>query len=353
MQPDKSERRIDHAALLRAIVDQFVERQMHPVGDVKQFEQLALGLIDIVDADSAAPIVRPLCIHPETPASIFDCLLAKGGACAELALQFAPDLSHADLRAVAQGGPPALACAVARRGGLERDIVEALVQRGEAETLRALAANWRLRFEPAARRALAQAARDDLSLARILLDRDDFSADSEGLFLAATRHERTEIILNACRRALCAGMAERAAADPAVTTKLERAALDDDSGAMAAALAEALDCRKTRALAILGDVQGEALALALTALGVDADAASRIFLALPEQGRRAPTLAALVRAIPQRAAREIVAAMTGNAKGERETMRRAGKRDDLPSPPARRRVTPQGGSAPLRKADRA
>ncbi|RTL85614.1 MAG: DUF2336 domain-containing protein [Hyphomicrobiales bacterium] len=349
MHRDMSGRRIDHAALLGAIVDQFVARQMHPIGDIKQFEQLALGLIDIVDANAAARIARPLCMHPETPASVFPCLLAKGGPCAELALQFAPALPRADLLAAAQGGAH-LACAVARRAELDRDVVDALIQRGEAETFRALAANWSLRLDAGARRALALAARDDLTLGRILLDRDDFSGEAEGLFLAATRHERTDIILNACRRALSTGKADRRPADPALAVRLEAAALESDRAGMVAILAEALDCRRERAAAILSDAQGEPLALALAALGVDPDAASRIFLA--QEANRAPTLSALVRAIPQRAATQIIAATVGGLKGEREAARRVSGRDDLAAAPGWRRPAQVLGPAPLRKADR-
>lgn len=356
MQRDKAERGTDHAALLRTIVDQFAERQMHPVGDIKQFEQLATGLIDIVDAAAAARIARPLCLNPETPPSVFERLLAKGGPCAELALQFAPALPQAVLLAAAQSGATALACAVARRDELAREIMEALIRRGEAETLRALAANRALRPDAGTRRALAQAARDDQTLARLLLDRDDFGNEADGLFLAATRHERTEIILDACRRALAAGQAERRPADPALSARLEAAARANDRAALAAILAEAFDCRKARALAILADAQGEALALALAALGVDPDAASRIFLsaslAVAHEASRVGTLSALVRAIPQRAAMQIIAAIAGAPKAEREAPRRASGRDESLHAPGRRRSGTIGGPAPLRKVDR-
>ncbi len=315
MLKEKLERPTDHAALLGAVVEQFVARPTHPVGDLRQFEQLALGLIDIVDEDAAARVARRLCLHPETPASVFDRLLCKGGACAALALQFAPTVPRARLMAFARSGPPALACAAARRADLEREIVEALLQRGEAETRRALAANWTLRLDKATRRALAEAARDDLALARLLLDREDFRDAAEGLFLAATRPERTEIILDACRRALMAGETERGAANPALVARLDEAALQGDRAAMSAIFAQAFACRHERAAAILADSGGEALALALAALGVDPDAAGLIILgaswAFADAAGRTRPLAALVRAVPQRAAREIIASVTG------------------------------------------
>ncbi|WP_457796256.1 DUF2336 domain-containing protein [Methylocystis sp. S23] len=355
MQSEKSPRRIVDASLLRAIVDQFVERPTHPIGDVRQFEQLALGLIDIVDADSVARVARPLCFHAETPRSIFARLLEKGGACAELALEFSPETPRDGLLATAQLGAPALACALARRKDLDREMVDALAQRGEPEVLRALAANWSAHLDQAARRALMQAARDDRTLARILLDRDDRAIDPEALFLAATRLERTGIILNACRRALSSGLPEIQRAETAFVRRLEGAAARRDRDAMAGLIADALECRKERARAIVSDASGEALALALAALGVDPDAAVRIFLcadpAISHDTDRVRALVALTRSTPQRAAMQIVAAVAGAMRGDRDAQRRLLREDALAGGPGWRRAATRAPSEPIRKLD--
>jgi uncharacterized protein (DUF2336 family) len=354
MESEKSSRRIVDASLLRAVVDQFVERPTHPVGDLKQFERLALGLINIVDAETVAQIARPLCFNPETPPAIFAGLLDKGGACAELALEFSPALPRAGVLAVAQQGVPALACALARRKDLDREAVDALVQRAEPELLRALAANRFAHFDASARRALTQAARDDQTLARILLDREDRAIEPEPLFLAATRAERTGIILNACRRALASGQTENVRADPGFVQRLESAAVRRDRDAMAIMLADALECRKAGARGVVSDSGGEALALALTALGVEPDAATRIFLCadpmISYDTDRVRALVALLRSTPQRAAMQIVAAVTGALRGEREAPRRL-VRDDLAGGPGWRRATPRLSAEPLRKRD--
>ncbi len=354
MQSDNSQRRIADASLLRAIVDQFVERPAHPVGDARQFERLALGLIDLLDADTVARIVRPLCFHAETPPAVFCGLLQKGGACAELALLFSPGLSRDDLLATARRGAPALARALAKRHDLDRDIVEALAQRSETDVLRALAANWSAHLDAAARRALVLAARDDLILARILLDRDDRGIEPEALFLAATRLERTGIILDACRRALTTGLPENCRADTTFVSQLERAAVRRDRDEMSALLADALECRKERARALLSDVHGEALALALAALGVDAEAATRLFLcadpAISYDTERVRGLIALVRSTPQRAAMQIIASMTGAARGEREGARRLA-REEAPLGASRRRALPRAGVEPALKLE--
>lgn len=354
MHPDQSQRRTDDSALLRAIVDQFVERTMHPVADIKQFEQLAIGMIDLVDAGAVARIMRPLCFHPETPQAIFDRLFARGGPCAELALQFSPSVARADLVIAAQHRDSAFACAVARRSDLDREIVEVLIQRADAAPLRALAANAAAHLDASVRRALTTAARDDMTLARVLLDRDDGGADCEALFLAATRHERMNIILNACRRALAAGQVEAHSADPGLVSRLEAAAVRNDRAEMAGIFADAFECRKERARAILADTQGEPLALALAALGLDPDAATRIFLcadsAIAHDTDRVRSLVALVRSTPQRAAAQIIGSITG-AKADRDLPRRFNARDEALAGPGRRRVTPRANAAPIQKVD--
>jgi uncharacterized protein (DUF2336 family) len=352
MLSDKSRRRIVDASLLRAIVEQFVERPSHPLGDVTQFERLALGLMDIVDAETVARLARPLGFHPETPASIFARLREKGGACAALALQFDPAAPRAELLAVAERGEAELARAVAARADLDRDVAAALAWRGDQETLRTLASNRAAHLDAAARRALVQAGREDLVLARILLDRDDLEIDAEPLFLAATRLERTGIVLDACRKTLAAGLNERRAVEPAFAAAFEAAALRRDRGAMADLLAQAFDCRKERARALIADLHGDALALALAALGFAPEAATRVFLcadaSISHDTDRVRALVALLRAAPQRAAARIVAAIVGAARSE--PARQGWRPEPLAGPGWRRAL--RAGPETLRKHDR-
>nr|WP_255679777.1 DUF2336 domain-containing protein [Methylocystis sp. WRRC1] len=355
MLSDKRQRRADDASILQVIVDQFVERPVHPFSDIKQFERLALGLIDIVDAGAVARVARPLCFHPETPPSIFARLLDKGGPCAELALEYAPALPRAETAVLAARCPTGFALALSRRRDLDREIIAALMSRNEPRVLRSLAGNLAAHFESAARRVLAQAARDDVRLARLLLDRDDLEIDPEPLFLAATRLERTAIILNACRKVLASGYAEPRRADPDFVARLEDAALRRDREEMAALVANALDCRKDRALAALTDSLGEALALTLVALGVDTEAATRIFLCadapIAHDVDRVRALLRLMRSTPQRAAAQIVTAITGAARTEKEPARRNGSREEAVTAPGWRRSLPRQNGVAARKLD--
>ncbi|MGJ0509825.1 MAG: DUF2336 domain-containing protein [Methylocystis sp.] len=332
MQADKSDRRTEQGAVLRKVVDQFLERQLHPIADYKQFEQLTIGMIDLLDDASLARILRPICLHPETSQAIFDRLLAKGGACAALAMEFSPRLPRAGLMAAARGGDPSAACAVARRKDLDGEIVAQLLRRGESEVMKALAENPNAQRDDASRRAIIEAARDDLAFARMLLDRDDFGAADEALFLAGRRQERGNMILNACRRALAAGGGQSVPADPELAAQLEAAAIRRDRDAMAATLARAFNCRKSRARAIVDDQSGEAMAMALSALGVHPDAATRIFLcadaSISHDTATVRGLVDLTRITPQGAATEIISAVTGGRIGVRESPQR-------PAPPPR------------------
>jgi hypothetical protein len=353
MSAGKEQRRSVDASLLRAVVDQFVERSMHPTADIRQFEQLALGLTDIIDSDTVARVALPLCLHPETPPSIFARFFDKGGAAAGLAFQFAPDLARSDILATAERGPAPFAAAIARRRDLDRETMLALASRSEVEVLRALAGNLSAHLDAASRRALVMAGRDDLTLGRMLLDRDDLDLDPEPLFLAASRLERMAIVLNACRQILASGATEAPLrADAAFLARLEAAAQRHDRGAMAALLCEALACRKDRARALVADRLGEAFALALIAIGVPLESATRV-LHCAEPGRDveiARALVGLMRSTPQRAATRIVSAMTGAARSERENYRRA-VREEAGALISRRTASTQKLARPLRKLD--
>ncbi|MBY6241603.1 DUF2336 domain-containing protein [Methylosinus sp. Sm6] len=318
----ESERRLADAALLRATVDQFLMRPTHRPIDLDQFEKLACGLVQLLDAESVADCAGDLCGHAETPAAVIAALLEKGGRSARIVFERAAALHPGLVRVTAEHGPAELAAAIARRETLDRKIVAALASRGESEVLCALAANRRIHLDQAARRALVQMGRDDLKLARVLLDRDDLSLDAEPLFLAADTHERRAIVREASARALASVGSDALARAPAqIAGRIRECALARDAEALAAVLAEGLDCRKARARAILADPGGEALALALLALGVDEDAAIRIFLgaerAAPDVAR-VRALVALMRSTPARAAQRLVAAMTGAIRPEKE-----------------------------------
>jgi hypothetical protein len=283
-------------SLLETIVAQFVAREAHPAPDIRQFEELALGLIDRVDAAAALRLTLPLCGHSDTPRTI----LARRRA-----------LAAGDALREADGG--------AADRGVWGDAVASRLTASDLSALRERAADLTIKFDAFACAALVRAARDDRALARILLDRDDLDIDPAPLFLAATRLERLAIVLEACRAALVDGYGETRPADPDFVARFEQAAIDRDRAAMAAMVADALECNPDRARDIVEDRSGEALALLLVTLGFDATMGARIFLCadrtISQNAGRVQKLMALMRATPQSAAAAVVAAMTGETRG--------------------------------------
>ncbi|WP_159730793.1 DUF2336 domain-containing protein [Methylosinus sp. Ce-a6] len=345
----ESDKRNAEAALFREIVDQFVARPLHPAADIEQFETLAGGFIDVLDTDVVAERAVELCRHPDTPRGVIARLLDKGGRVSRIAIEYAPAIHAGLARALAEHGSAELAVAIARRSSLERKIVACLASRGESEVLCALAANRRLHLDQASRRALLQAARDDPRLARILLDRSDLGLDPEALFLAADPGERSRILLEATTRALIANGPEHVARpSPALAEEIDACAIARDLEGLAEALAEALDCRKSRARAILMDRGGEALALALVALCVSEDTAIRIFLGADRDApdvERIRSLVALTRSTPPRAAQRLVAAMTGSLRQEKERAAAASARPGAVETKRRRKPKSQAAKA--------
>jgi hypothetical protein len=306
-------------ALLETIVAQFVARAAHPAPDIRQFEELALGLIERIDATAALRLTASLCDHSDTPPKI----MARRR---ELAAQ--------SVRSDPEGGPSG--------PGPWRDAVVSRLSARDLSALRERAADLTIKFDAAACAALVRAARDDRALARILLDRDDPDIDPAPLFLAATRLERLAIVLEACRAAIAGGSGAPIPADPDFIARFEQAAIDRDSAAMAAMVADALACNPDRVRAIIDDRSGEALALLLVTLGFDATTGARIFLcadrAISHNARRVQKLMALMRATPHAAAAAVVAAITGETRGV-ATPRRHAAREEI-RPQSRRNRLP-------------
>lgn len=327
----RSDDRRRDESLLKTIVAQFVAREAHPAADIRQFEELALGLIGRVEADVALGLTAPLCGHPDTPPGILSRRRELEGATGKI-------------------GPEA----VASKPPLWRDAVASRLSAHDLSILRERAADLTVKFDPAACAALVRAARDDRALARILLDRDDLDIDPAPLFLAATRLERLAIVLEACRAAVAGGGGVAIPADPAFVARFESAAIDRDRAAMAALIADALECNPDRVRAILDDRSGEALALLLVTLGFDATTGARIFLcsdrAISHNAQRIQKLMALMRATPQAAAAAVIAAITGETRRSLATPRRPQARDESRPQPRRVRVPGVAAPTPLNRS---
>ncbi len=222
-----------------------------------------------------------------------------------------------DLRAVAAMGSCDEARALAAHGDLDEGLVELLARRAEPEIARALAHNVRARLGRKILRGLMERGRDDAVLARALLQRDDLHLCHLRLFLQADAEERGHLIAIARRSRLATlpGRDGLPRPDARKRARLELCSLNHEPEEFRRALAHALACELSQARRIADDEGGEALALALAALGLPYEIDARILLtALPRTCASAAKFRCLMRiveSVKRRAAARMIRAIVG------------------------------------------
>src|SRR3954451_11555639 len=85
--------------LLRAMVDLYIQKQTHTEQEEQHFTQLALRLIDLVDAKTRTIVADKIAGYPMAPAAVRQRLLK------ELISLKAPDLADAETRPLADNVP--------------------------------------------------------------------------------------------------------------------------------------------------------------------------------------------------------------------------------------------------------
>jgi len=280
--------------LLRVATDLFVMKDHHAPEEMRQFQEIALHMLDHVDGETRVAIAGKLATHGGAPAAIVERLIACGGETAAVLLEKSRALGARALVGAACFGDAETAAAVARRNDLAPELVQALAARAESAVLVALAENQSAAISRRSFIALVRRARGDLRLAAALLARADDADDVAPLFLAADPDERAAIILAVKRRAL--GRPRQAAAPPddALLARLEQLAAQPNRRPFAAMLAAATGARVEDMAKVVDDGGGEPLALVLSALGMKPAAATRIFLmGDPKIAHSYPRIAAL------------------------------------------------------------
>jgi uncharacterized protein (DUF2336 family) len=280
--------------LLRVATDLFVMKDHHAPEEVRQFQEIALHMLDQVDAETRVMIAGKLAAHGGAPAAIIERLIACGGETAAVVLEKTSAIGARTLVGAACFGDAATAAAVARRADLAPELVQALAARAEPVVLVALAENRSAAISRRSFLALVRRARTDLRLAAALLARTDDFDDLAPLFLAADSDQRAAIILAAKRRALGRPRQVAPPADTALLARLEKLAAQPNRRPFAAMLAAATGARIEDMGKVVDDRSGEPLALVLSALGITPAAATRIFLmGDPEIAHSYPRIAAL------------------------------------------------------------
>lgn len=302
--------------LLRALTDMFISRGDHTPGEIRQFEAVALGLLEHTDAPTRSLVAAKLARFGATPPAVAARLIALGGGPAEEFLAHSTLVDRASLQRLATHGERRLAEMIAGRPDLDAELVAALLSRKEPEILRALVRNPAAPLDAQQAAALASQRPRDPEIARALCQRFDDPTLLAPLFLYASPRQREEIMLAARRSQLGeTGGARHAAADASIVIEFERAAMLRDTPLMAALLARAFGATISEATAIVEDQHGEPIAVALAALCVPAETATRIFMRLDPviaySVERVRALSQLVVRLPVETARRLMVAMVG------------------------------------------
>ncbi|MDB5596749.1 MAG: hypothetical protein JWM36_3710 [Hyphomicrobiales bacterium] len=303
--------------LLRVLTDLFVMRQSHTDDEIRQFAEIASRVVDDASPDEILHVAGALWDNPDAPVEVVDRLVARGGPGALLLLAKCRHVSTLSIDSAASLGLPAAAAAVAQRADLDATMVKTLAMRGEPEVLRALAANEAAPLGADALNVLVDHGREDSGVAALLCQRLPHRPEVAGLFLSATSRQRAMMLASAKRaagdEAPVTGWAD--ASQTPAARRIEAAALDRDSDALHAALAEACDCDPALMSAIIADPGGEPLAIALRAVGMSPVVATRIFLfADPEISHsfgKVSMLTRLAASTSQEVAGQILRAMIG------------------------------------------
>jgi len=264
--------------LLRVLTDLYLQRPTHTPDDERYYTELALRLVDAVEAPERAALATRLAGFPSAPRPVLMRLARDEIVVAAPILAHAATLTAADLAAIA-----------AERGDRHAEAIAArTVPPAPATT------------QPAAAELPAVPASDGPSEA----------AELTNLFYAADAHERRLILTNL-------DYAVIAPAQPAFAMqrtdiwRLESAALQHKSEAVVQELERVLGVSRAQARRIVNDQSGEPIVVAAKAVELPSEVLQRMLLFMnPHVGQsidRVYELAELYRAISVDAARRLLA----------------------------------------------
>jgi len=252
--------------LLRVLTDLYVQKPTHTREEERHYTELALRLLDSVDAPSRAAVAARLTHHLSPPAPIIERLRSD-----------LPEVAAALLHAqstVERGQDGATAPGLARR-----TFAAAVVPTRRAPVADAIGA--------------------------------EIARELNELFFAADAKERRLILLNLPIVAPLPAQHADLPYDPWVGRRLEAAALTRNQGELADQLARSLLISRVQAKRIADDELGEPIVVAAKALNVASDQLCRILwfvnTAAVHSVERVPALAALYDQISLQAAQDLLA----------------------------------------------
>jgi uncharacterized protein (DUF2336 family) len=309
----------DLALWLRIASDVFVAEPSADDRAVAVFEREMVPLLQAADDQTRLDVARRLARGPSMPPALLGLFALFGGEAYRAILRRASNLTDATLLNACESSDAA-AVAVASRPGIDRMLVDWLSHRHDIEILDALVRNLEAPLDSAAlerivRRAVeCKALTGDSRLAASLLARAPLGVEHAQLFFCANSQQRLEILAAAQRLALGRPV-QSAIEDEArnALDELETYAIARRPEQFVARLARALSCSEELALQIVEDSSGEALVVALSALGAPKEKLVRILasndLLFGDSFGRISALARLKDALHPVAARQIIRAI--------------------------------------------
>lgn len=319
-----SERGLDvQATVLRVATDLFCQSRNHLPADIARYTDLALALLDQVDAATRKAVAEKLSHLQNAPEKVLRRLLDDTDiSVSSTVLAHSPALKLENLTDFLRQCGAGEAAAVARRTDIDPETVCMLAGHASILVTEALLENRALSFDARAANILIARLVHEPVLAKLTFAHPGFHrAELAPLYCQAPEEVRSDI-----RTAL----AERAPRlFPPVpfesVSALSDAVIVRDRGRIAAALTKALHLDPAGVGRLLDDPTGEVFAMALSAAGIKRAPAINLLLILaPKEVRlsveRIFAAADVHETTPRRVAREIVAAVAG----ERRTAAAAG-----------------------------
>ena len=255
------------ASLLQVIVDQFLSRPCHPLGDIKEFEHLVLGLLESIDSRMADEILQPLILHHDAPVSLFKKTLLFDNV--ELSKNEKESRKLTEVNSTYMPDRP-----MSQFNDVDNNL------------LREYASDLNFHFCPSFVNVFIEAARDDIFLARILLERNDPEIEPKALFLAASRLERLGIIRELSIKTKTDQKERRCEVKSSFVKEVSCLARLHDVDGLAAIFSQSIACRPDRLRAIIVDRSGQSFGVLLIAIGFDYSAAFQLILSLHKTSYR-------------------------------------------------------------------
>jgi uncharacterized protein (DUF2336 family) len=300
--------------LLRVLTDLFVDARQRDAAELERFTELASHLVDQVDEETRFVVAGKLGPCAFAPRSVIDKLIAAETEVAARVIETSPLMRAEDLWTLATDGGPVTSAAIARRADLDGELIRFLARKNMPLVAEALGRNGAAKMDRETIALLSPQAATTPGLAQTLSRRPGVKAE----WLAPIFLELDEAVRTTVLDAFAASdQADRPVprdalivAPKLVLDALESAALARDLPALAGGVAQLFGMRADVALRIVNDRTGEALAVALVAIDVRVDQATRILMfANAEAGasyERMRKLVRLVETLPRSTATRLV-----------------------------------------------